>query len=703
MFELHYKPYNNMQEYMQIISKDHYITRYKRCGKKGYYVYNVPCAFDIETYSWTENNLKKCSMYIWQFAFNGYVFIGRTWKEFKHFISELHKTLQLNDNKRVYVYVHNLSYEFQFMRKWFEWDSVFSVDRRTPIKAETMNIEFKDSYILSGYSLAKTAEQLRYYKVKKLVGDLDYTKPRGCNTNLTENEIAYCVNDVLVVSAYIQEQIDFYKNNICYIPMTNTGKVRKFCQSYCYKGDTKDKKEQKEIGYNFSEYIHRLTLELDEYELLQRSFQGGFTHANAYYVDKEVHDVTSYDFTSSYPAVMLLEKYPSGKSFKIKFRDMKDYEEKSKQYCMIFDVEMIDVSPQIIADNPISESRCFLCENPITNNGRIVYADRIMLSCTNVDLDIYLKFYNMKHLNIYNARAYTKDYLPTNFLKAILKLYKDKTELKGVSGKEVEYLHSKGMLNSCYGMAVTNIMRDSVVYDDDWGIEEVDKESAIEEYNTKRGRFLFYPWGVFVTAYARRNLFSAIKECQNDYIYADTDSVKIVNVNSHLEYFRNYNELVQLKIQLVCKSCGLDEKDFSPITVTGKKKPIGVWDYDGHYDSFKTLGAKRYAYIQNGDLHITVAGLGKSAGKEYLLKRFGSPEGVMNHFENSLYIPPEGTGKLTHTYIDDSISGTIIDYEGVESHYEEKSYIHLGQCDFTFSRTQAFIEFLKGYRNEYRL
>ena len=38
----------------------------------------------------------------------------------------------------------------------------------------------------------------------------------------------------------------------------------------------------------------------------------------------------------------------------------------------------------------------------------------------------------------------------------------------------------------------------------------------------------------------------------------------------------------------------LDISLCTPTTIKGEKKIIGVWDYDGHYDMFKTLGAKRY-------------------------------------------------------------------------------------------------------------
>ena len=80
--------------------------------------------------------------------------------------------------------------------------------------------------------------------------------------------------------------------------------------------------------------------------------------------------------------------------------------------------------------------------------------------------------------------------------------------------RNVEYLGSKEMVNAAYGMTVTDICRDEIIYDEssqmDWEKQKPNIEDAIEKYNKSARRFLFYPWGVWVTAYARRNLFSGL-------------------------------------------------------------------------------------------------------------------------------------------------------------------------------------------------
>ena len=57
-------------------------------------------------------------------------------------------------------------------------------------------------------------------------------------------------------------------------------------------------------------------------------------------------------------------------------------------------------------------------------------------------------------------------------------MYEDKTKLKGVDGKEIEYLVSKNMINAAFGMMVTAIVRDEFDYDEEWTKTAADVDSA---------------------------------------------------------------------------------------------------------------------------------------------------------------------------------------------------------------------------------
>ena len=692
--------YNNLED---ILCNVDFVKK----GKKIKYA-NVPSVFDIETSSFYKEDEKQCCMYAWVFGINGRCIRGRNWHDFFNVINTLIDTYNLSLDKRLIIYVHNLSYEFQWFKKYFEWEKVFSLDNRKPIYAITKNgIEFRCSYLLSGYSLEKLGENLVRYKVNKMMGDLDYSLIRHSLTHLTEKEWGYILNDGLVVMAHIQEEIERL-GNITKLPLTKTGYVRDLCREKCLKGDNR---------FDYVKCIKRLTLTPETYQQMKRGFMGGFTHANIHYVCKIMRRVYSYDFTSSYPAVMVSEKFPMSKPIPVEIKDEKDFANHLKAYSCLFDCKFVNIRSKVDYENYISKSRCTQIENYYINNGRVVEADILKITLTEQDFFIINDMYEWDSMEISNFHKFYKNYLPKDFILTILELYKNKTELKGVKDKEVEYLVSKGMINSCYGMCVTDICRDEHIYDNDtWSTTPQNVESVIEEYNNNPQRFLYYAWGVWVTAYARRNLFSGIKEFAMDYIYSDTDSLKVINADKHQKYIDNYNKQILKKIRECLKYHGIPFSMAKPKTIKGEEKPLGVWDFEGVYERFKTLGAKRYIYeyidkkTGKKEIEITIAGVSKKAGLEYLRHTYKDNTSIFKAFQEDLYFPPHydkdgedknGSGKLCHTYIDEHMEGDIIDYMGYKFYYNEESGVHMENTEYTMSIDAEFMKLILGERGSH--
>ena len=428
---------------------------------------------------------------------------------------------------------------------------------------------------------------------------------------------------------------------------------------------------------------------------------GGFTHANAVWSGETLEHISSFDFTSSYPYVMLSEKFPMSKAEKIEIKNEEELQYNIKRYCCIFQIEIWGLESTQYYENYISVSHCKELSNYVDNNGRVVQAEHLITTITEQDYLIMKKLYAWKSMEIKYCYRFVKDYLPTNFVKGILKLYKDKTELKGIEGKEVEYLSSKEQINASYGMTVTDICRDEIVYDeeDKWNETKPDIEKCISKYNKSVKRFLYYPWGIWVTAYARRNLFSGIVEFKDDYVYSDTDSIKVMNVSNHLDYIKKYNARVMEKLKKAMDYHGLNIEDTRPKNKHGEEKQIGIWDYEGEYELFKTLGAKRYITYKDGKYSITVSGVNKNVAVPYLVSRYG--KGIFDAFDNELEIPKEYTGKLTHTYIDEPIKGCLTDYTGITDKYEELSCVHLEQASYSMSISQKYVNYLFGIK-EYK-
>ena len=670
---------------------------------------NIESSFDIETTSTYVGEDKFAFMYLWGFGIGNdgeNLYYGRTWEDLTIFLNNLSNELGLHENRVLVCYVHNLAYEFQFMRKYFKWLEVFSVDDRKPLKAlSTLGIEFRDSYILSGFSLEHTAKNLQKHKVEKLVGDLDYSKVRHTETEITDLELKYLENDVIIVLNYINEQLDIY-GKITKIPLTNTGRVREFVKDKCYytKGKTKYKSSKGKRS-NYREIMENLTLEVDEYQKLKMAFMGGFTHANAYYTGKTLENVHSVDFTSSYPAVILSERFPMGKGFKpTKEEILKNgYDYYLENFNCLVGVVFTNLENKFAHESYLSESKCKIKGEKLIDNGRVFSADVVSSMITEVDLWIMKKVYSYDSLHIKDLTVYPKGYLPKPIIESVLDLYQDKTTLKGVSGSEVEYMLSKGMLNSVYGMMVTDIVKDNVTYEDDWGVELVNPDEEIENYNDKMSRFLYYPWGVWVTAYARRNLWLGILSLKDDYIYSDTDSVKFFNYEKHKPFFRGYNEWVEQKQIATLNYYNIDTELLYPKTIQGEVKVTGLWDYEGNYSRFKTLGAKRYLVEEDGELYLTVAGLSKRNGIEYMKEMAGYNSKVFELFTDELMIPADRTGKNTHTYIDSEKEYSVTDYLGKTLTVNAKSGVHLEEVEYSLNISDLYIRFFKLAQDGYLL
>lgn len=664
----------------------------KRYKKNGVYIryYNIPVSFDIETTAFEKNGKEYSYCYLWQFNIDGVVFIGRSLREFLNFIQKLNNGLRLCERKRLIVFVHNLAYEFQFMKDLFEWKEIFALSKYKPIRAvvSDFDIEFRCSYKLSNLSLATLSE---FTKSKKLVGDLDYEKLRHSKTPLTSREMKYAIYDTEVVVEYIRQMIDEY-GDLHNVPLTSTGKVRKavktsVLQSKKYKYAVQDIKIKTD----------------EELTLIQRAFTGGFTHGNYNHVGENCYNVTSYDLTSSYPSRICCSYFPMSNGRKVKIKSKKHFEYLLNNNCCIFEVKFKKIESKISYEHFLSLHKCYGVVKPTIDNGRIVSAETLTTVITEVDLNILKQCYEWEKMEIGVCYVYKRGYLPKEFIENVLEWYTLKTTLKGVDGKEKQYALYKTYVNALYGCMVTKINNPEIeLINGEWLEHEKSVSKILDDYNNNGTRFLCYQWGVYVTAHARSILWQAIFELKNDYIYADTDSVKFFNPDKHKKFFEKANTDIINSLKKMCLYTGIDFEKCCPKTVKGIEKPLGVWDFDGGYKVFKTLGAKRYITIsENNELNITIAGLSKNQGKLYFIKKNGK-YGAFSAFSDNLYINAGDTGKLTHKYIDlkETVKTTLTDYNGISDEVLINSCVYLTGAPFTLQLSELFKKFLQGYRNE---
>lgn len=645
---------------------------------------------------------KGALVYAWVFTLHGNAFCGRTVEEFVTLCETLSKRYELDASRRLVCFVHNLAFDWQHIKKYFEWVSVFATKPRTPIKAVcSLGIEFRDSLILSGYSLAKTGENLHKYKIEKLVGDLDYKLLRHPKTKLSIKEWGYIINDGLVVSAYIQELIE-EKGTLTRVPLTKTGFVRKFLKDRCMFEKSTHRRDTNKKFHKYRALMNRLQIgSLEEYLLLHQCYTGAIVHANAFRCNRIIEDVYSMDFTSSYPAQMVLSaSFPMGRGRKVHPKDKKQFEEYLRLYACLIDARFYGIRKANNYESIISVSKCVEKEDVEEDNGRLLSGSCVRLIFNEIDMEIYRKFYKWKKISIIRLYVYPKGRLPSDFVRAVLELYKNKTVLKGVEGKEREYQRSKEDCNSAYGASVTDVCRKENVYDDKtglWTVEDRDFWDQISHYNKSKSRFLFYPWGVWVTSLARRALASGIYNLKDDYIYSDTDSVKFVDFEAHKDYFEKYNRYIDRQIEKASQYHGIPVEMFKPKTKDGVEKTIGYWDFDGHYKRFKTLGAKRYAveYEKDGKIvhSLTIAGVNKKTAIPYVESH---EKDFFDCMEFGYVFTKEACGKNLHTYIDEERRGTMVDYQGNACDFVSPSCVHLEETTYEMTTSDDYKRLLDG-------
>lgn len=598
---------------------------------------DIICAFDIEATN--DRDSEQAFMYVWQFQFGDDItIIGRTWAEFLEFMTRLRE--RLKKDEYLLIFVHNLSYEFQFLRGIYPFDKeeVFAIQPRKVLKCEMLDhFEFRCSYLLTNMSLAAFTNKMGVEALKLSGDEFDYSVSRYPWTELTEYEMQYIINDVLGLVQAVKKYMDLFNDTLYTLPLTSTGFVRR---------------DVKAAMRHYNKYeLKDMLPDFEVFELLTEAFRGGNTHANRYYSDMVLKNVKSRDFSSAYPSAQINLQFPMSPFIKedCKTLTLDRVIKKIYRHCRacLMKIELTGVR---LKSNSwgfpyLAKAKCQNVVNVVNDNGRILSADYLVTTLTDLDLKIILKEYEfdtITFLSFYHAR-YGR--LPKPLRETVQNYFNNKTELKGVEGQELYYMKAKNMLNSIYGMTVQSPVKQSIDFINEFIERQDDPRELLESSNKKA--FLTYAWGVWTTAQARFELEQALDLVHNTPgaapIYCDTDSVKYIGDVDFTEFNR-----IREKRALTNGGFAYDPK--------GVIHYLGVMESDGEYQQFATLGAKKYAYVEDGKLGITIAGVNKKKGAEELkaaggLKRFkegfvfrkgGGTESKYNDFPEISEIIREG-------------------------------------------------------------
>lgn len=658
--------------YTEIMLQAQESKKYQSCS-----YLEIPCAFDIETTNIYQrlpdgkidpDFRPYAFMYHWQVCIGYRVAFGRTWGEFVSMLRLIEKNMNLSNKLHLVIYVHNLAFEMQFMRKFLNVTDSFCKNDRNPLKiVHNGCIEFRCSAALSNMNLQMfcKSENAKFYK---LTDTFDYKKIRTAETKLTSAEESYCYNDVRGLSECIQSLMRF--DTLAKMPLTSTGFVRRDARNA-----VKENKKNRRIFKDSA-------LSADDYKNLRAAFRGGDTHANARFSDQLLTDVTSYDIASSYPACMMINKFPMKKFIPIRMETFYDLRKKKDEYCFLLHVAIHNI--EFIADHGIPyialSKTTYHSPDRIIDNGRIRKASLVMMWVSDIDMDIVTSEYSIGEIKIESVYMAGAGLLPAEYRAVVMDYFRKKTELKGKNDPESLYLYgkSKNRLNALYGMMVMRLDQDDCRYtgNTDSGYEKTEKplDEILEKYYRSRNSFLAYQWGVWVTIHARKRLRDMMKIIGRDLVYVDTDSVKFLNHEKHQAAIDEHNR----KLQEEAEAAGASADDLG-----GCRHYMGVFEYDGHYDQFKTLGAKKYVVNIGGKCLSTIAGVSRKAGQAFFT------ENGIDAFRIGAVI--RDSGHLVAYYNDDEIHEIEVD----GCRMQTASNVALIDDTYTIGVTDDYRELLK--------
>lgn len=630
-----------------------YVRNVLRRIKKKYVYENrqkilrISCGFDIETTKIEEHAF----MYHWQFVIDKTVLTGRKWESFEALVDKLNTWCEWQ-KCIILVWVANLGHEFAFIGRRFSWQNIFAVDSHHPLKARTGRIEFRECLTISGQGGLRNLAR-NYCKTLKADGDLNYSVIRNSQSELDLTESGYCWTDVEILSEWADYIFETYSEQGKQIPLTAAGIVRsEIRKSAADTGHLEDIKAAIASLYPDRDIYNAVMLYL---------FRGGYTHANAWWCCVAWDNVIGADFTSSYPAQLLCSDryYPMSPFVETDLECDGQYITDSRldSMCCWFIADFFGIE-RTTYHTIESKHKIYEHEGAVFDNGRLRAAHRITVFLTELDYQIYRKFYTWRGMRIRRSFTAFRGKLPEYYLRPLRYYYEKKCRLKQQGlDNTVEYVNAKAIVNSFYGCTVTRLRFTEWKYNQGEPFTQDGKiiktgdwyaETSKKTYEKMISNQLLSPfWGIWCTAWGRFRLLeclSRLDDTDPDYgccMYCDTDSIYMQDSPAVRRIIEEYNR-EQEKDNL---------RHMDPIF-----HDLGCFDWidadkktgePAHF-KFKTLGAKRYMKYHDGICNVTVAGLPKGALEKKLARPFATDNSYIAYED-----PKHKTGKIGYVDIDE--------------------------------------------------
>lgn len=639
---------------------------------------------------------------------------------------------EITMSEQLICFCHNLDYELFHILREVKGNGIISDridiynmpmgnsifrDKNAPLSIwlqEIPNVNFRDSYALFNKSVKVLGNELNYPKL-----EYDYKITRTPYTKLTQLDYDYNERDNLIVAKSLFKRWEDRGETLETTPLTFTASTKKDRHNFIK--EKYGKSELKALNIDSSNIYDNYNF----YKICLESYQGGLTTANKNYFNKKIKGlIVSIDITSSYPYQMATRRFPiydknyvnhfTGEyadEFYSEILHDVTFENLPKETLIkgyFATVEFVNI--ELKDDNfliPLSASNTFIIEGETVINGKVLRADKIIMSVDNVTLDWINKCYFYDDVIVSELITTTKDrYLRKGEISFILNNFRIKQTMKGVEGQELNYALAKVNINNMYGVKVQKPLKDrydivegeviKMEYKDNYlfnlsseeiynNFMDIKKENHFKNLTGKN--FDIFSDGVYVTAYARYMLLDMMLKLNGNgctCVYTDTDSLKFIcnDIKSIQKFITEINgEIISnnrnlYRFKEFKNDFNVTDKDYLEVC------KLGTWDIENDedvkgniipYKYFKTMGAKKYAYINESGIHTTIAGCSKKVSetitKYCTVNNKTLEEGVEELFD-------------TGTMFDESCSGRTVSYR------ENREYNYVN--NFTYEGKSLF-------------
>ena len=560
-------------------------------------------------------------VYQWAAKLGGLYVYGRKPSEIIDFMRRVAEHYQLNDSKKIVLYIHNASYDLSylklFIRQYDPTASFLAVDSHSIIQVDVIGFKIICSYKLTNMSLDALAENYAE-TYEKAVGEIDYNIVRYQDSKLTESDWFYMFSDVAAQDDGIQGYLKMQGYRYAFrAPITSTGFVRANCR-----------KAAKNADDWRSEFL-KMRLSLEQYKLCRQCFMGGVCIASFRYSNTTIRSdkLRHKDFTSSYPARQELDYFPVGQpNWYGSVETEQELDELCNEYCCVFVLTLDNVHIKKGVTAPcIPSSKCIHKENELKLNGKIVSADTLTIVVCELDYKWIKRQYDYDAFAVDKMLIFERGEMPDWLKSEVFDYFQNKCSLKGVN--DLLYAKSKNMLNGVYGMTATAIIREVFKMDGDYILtkqpqDEEDEQNALNKYYRSYNNFMPYQFAIWTTAHARDALYTMIcatgeVEDSDDlddktlvycnFLYCDTDSVFYLETENNKKRMEKYAEDCRER----ARSAGAYVDN----------KYLGEPTDEAPLRAFRAIHAKCYAMEEynkeTGDyeLNVVIAGIPKKSIK----------------------------------------------------------------------------------------